>query len=511
MPGRRSTTAIAQVIDMHQEALKARISRRDFLSAAAAFGGATVLTDALAACGSAGLPAGGVAVDSWDWWVSQSPWLDNEIRLFEQVHGKVQVRRTVNAISSYDRLFTLAERSKSVPDVFMITTLSVPVNEQVGKRWLHPLDRWATSSWRRLFPAYSFVEGSNMFGHKVYSAPLTKQAPWVQLYINNAVFRSAGLTNPDGSAKVPKTWDDVTRFAEIINRKSGGATYGLGFGNGSFPILPWWVESFVRAAGSPGGSTGPDLRSGTYTFGSDRNYQDFATLLLEWKRKGYVYPSSVSISDEIARAYFERGKFGMTIGGVWNQAEWKHHGFSDYTLTTLIGPGPQRKGYFYSSPGGSVMAMASSTQHPDQAWEWLNWFYSVGAGQRWVQQYNEDLSVHPQNNDASKIHFKPFAEYVALQNLAIPGPAASVRNPEAAYVVVSPVQPDFGTILTGVYTEQIKDIRSALSELDGRLQASLDQGIKLAQHQGHSVSSGDYIFPDWNITRPYKWNIPEYP
>jgi multiple sugar transport system substrate-binding protein len=76
---------------------------------------------------------------------------------------------------------------------------------------------------------------------------------------------------------------------------------------------------------------------------------------------------------------------------------------------------------------------------------------------------------------------------------------------------VNPVQPDFGTIMTGIYTEQIKDVRSALSELDGRLQASLDKGIKQAQEQGHDVSASDYAFPDWNITKPYRWSIPEYP
>jgi ABC-type glycerol-3-phosphate transport system substrate-binding protein len=496
---------------MHEDTLTDRISRRRFLSAAAAVGGTALFADALAACGAAGPVTGAVTIDSWDWWISQGPWLENEIKRFQQAHEKVQVKRTINATSSYDRLFTLAERSKSVPDEFMITTLSVPLNEQVAKGWLLPLDRWATPSWRRLFPPYSFVEGSNMFGGKVYSAPFTKQAPWLQLYINNKVFKAAGLTDSNGAARVPKTWDDVTRFAEIIVRKSGGATYGLGFGNGSFPILPWWVETFVRAAGSPGGATGPDLRSGKYTFGADRNYQDFASLLLDWKRRGYVYPGSVSISDEIARAYFERGKFGMTVGGVWNQAEWKQHGFTDYTLTTLIGPDSKRKGYFYSTPGGSTLAISSTSKHPEQAWLWLNWFYSREAGRRWVQEYNEDLSIYPQNNDPTKIHFRPFAEYVALQELAIPGPAASVRNAEAAYVVVSPVQPDFGTVMTGIYTDQIKDVRSALSELDGRLQASLEQGIKQAQQQGRRVASSDYTFPDWNITSPYRWNIPEYP
>jgi multiple sugar transport system substrate-binding protein len=73
------------------------------------------------------------------------------------------------------------------------------------------------------------------------------------------------------------------------------------------------------------------------------------------------------------------------------------------------------------------------------------------------------------------------------------------------------VQPDLGTILTGVYSGQVKDVRSAFSELDGRLQSSLADGLKQAQQQGHRVDISDYVFADWNITKPYRWSIPEYP
>jgi ABC-type glycerol-3-phosphate transport system substrate-binding protein len=493
-----------------------RMSRRRFVRAAAVLAGTTAFGGTLAACGAPSGSSSRITVNAWDWWVSQSPWLDNEVKLFAQAHGGIQLKRTVNATSTYDRLFTLAERSGTAPDVFMVSTTTVPLNQQVANGWLLPLDQWANSSWRRRFPAYSFVEGSNMFGGKVYSAPLTAPAPWLQLYINNKVFRAAGLTNADGSVRIPRTWDDVTRFAETITKKGNGDVYGLGFGNGSFPILPWWVEVFVRPAGSHGGATGPDGRTGKYTFGSDRNYLDFAQLLLEWNRRGYVFPSSISISDEIARSYFERGRFGMTIGGVWNQAEWTQHGFKDYSLTTLIGPLQQRKGYFYSSPGigtgtQPALAISSKTRHPDQAWAWFDWFYGKDAGRRWVQEYHEDLSIYPRNNDPGKIGFKPFAQYVGLKDLAIPGPSASLRNPAQAYVVINPVQPDFGTILTGLYTGQVKDVRSAFSDLDARLENALDAGIKQAQQQGHSVSRNDLVFADWDITRPYKWNIPEYP
>src|SRR5262249_25123125 len=97
-----------------------------------------------------------------------------------------------------------------------------------------------------------------------------------------------------------------------------------------------------------------------------------------------------------------------------------------------------------------------------------------------------------------------------LKPLDLPGPSASLRNKDTAFVVINPVQPNIDAVLTGIYTGQIKDVPSALTDLDGRLQAGLADGIKAAQQQGYKVSSDDYVFGDWDITKPYKWSIPEY-
>ena len=497
------------------------MSRRELLRAAAALGGSAAAAALVQACstGQSSQPAktstGGpaVTINHWDYWVSQTPYIVNEIRLFEAANPGIKIKRTVNATTTYDQLFSLAQRSGNLPDTF-ITALTIPLNDQAAKGWLQPLSKWATGSWQRQFPPYSFVEGSNTFGGKIYSAPFNGQSPFLQLYLNTRVFRNAGLTNRDGSVKLPRTWDDVTRAADTIVRKSGGAVAGLGFGNGAGSILQFWLDVFVRAAGTPGGAVfavgGQDMRTGKYSFGSDRNYADVIRLITEWRDKGYFYTTSTSISDEIARAYFERGRFGMTVGGVWLQPEFTQHGFTDYELTTLVGPEVQRKGYYYSTPGGTQWAMSSSTAHPEEAWQWLNWLYSPAAGKRWTETFNEDLSIFPQADDPSKVRFKPFSQFVGLKPLEIPGPSASIRNKDTSFVVLNPVQPDIGTVLTGIYTGQIKDVQGALTDLDSRVTAALDDGIKAAQQKGYKVSVDDYVFTDWDITKPYKWSIPEY-
>ena len=301
---------------------------------------------------------------------------------------------------------------------------------------------------------------------------------------------------------LPKTWDDVTHFAERITNKSGGQIYGLGFGNSAFSLLEWWMTVFILGAGSPGGAYNMDARVGKFTFGTDRNYTDFLNLFKEWKTKGYFYPDSMSTSDELARAYFARGKFGMTVGGVWNQGGWTTLKFTDYSLTTLVSPTETLKGYFSVNPGGTYFAISSQTKHPDEAWAWFDWLYSVDAGKRWVQ-WGEDVSIFPQNNNPAQLKFKPFAQYVGLSKLALNGPDSSVRNPQTANVQVQAVTPSMGDVMAGYYTGQISDIQTSLSDLAARMQKAQDDGIKQAQQQGFKVSLNDYIFPDWNLTKPY--------
>lgn len=481
------------------------LSRRGFLAASAAVGGAA-LTSALSGCGSSSddAAAGSATVNHWDWYVSQEPWLENEIQLFEKQHPKIKIRRTVQVSDKYPDLINLAFRGGEAPDMLMIPP-SPKFEDQVSMGWLRDLDSHATAQWRGRYPEGSFFNGVNMAGGKVYSAPFRSSAPWLQLYIHNGLFKEAGITDKKGAVRLPKTWDDVTHAASEITKKAGGRAYGIGFGNAQSASLPWWVELFVRGAGSPAGygTDGPDYRVGRWTFGSDRNYTDFVELVLEWKDKGFIYPQSMSIGDEQARAFFEQGKFGMIVGGVWNQSTWAEHNFDDYSLTTLPSPSSKPKAFFYYPPGDRVWALAKDSKASDEAWQWFDWLHSPEAGQRWVEA-GQGLSVFPEANKNAKVKSKQFKAYVDTRKYALPWPVPAIRNPDVSKVVIPAVKPDLPDVLTGLYTGQLGDVKGALTELEDRRNEALANGVKDAQAKGAKVSVDDWVFTDWDPTKPYE-------
>lgn len=477
------------------------ISRRTLLRGAAALAGA----GALAGCSSDNDAEGSKAkttITYWDWYASQAGWVDNEIKLFQQAHPDIMVKKTTQVSDKYADLVSLAYRSNNAPDILMVPK-SPQLSQQVTNGWLMPVDKWATTSWQGRFPENSFVEGVDVFDSKVYTAPFAAPAPSLQLYIHNGVFKDAGLTNADGTVKLPKTWDDVSSAADAIASKSGGKVAPFGFGNSTNTTLAWWLDLFVRGAGSPGGAAvggidGMDYRVGQWTFGTDRNFLDVVNLLLEWKNKNWFYPNSMSISDEQARAFFERGRFGMTVGGVWNQPEWTQHKFTDYSLVTLPAPGGEPKALFYGPPGGKFVGVSSKTAHADEAWAWFDWLYSADAGKRWVEQ-GQGLSVYAKNNDPKGVTFAPFAQYVAMSGTAVVGPQPTVRNPKVSAVQLPAVKPDINDVLAGVYTGQIKDPHAALTELTDKMNQALGDAIKKAP----GVSPKDFAFADWDLTKPY--------
>jgi len=445
-----------------------------------------------------------VAIEYWDWWVTQGPTIDKEIQLFEQVHPNIKIKKTTQVVDRYPELLQLAIKGNTAPDVFLVPEKPTFI-EQVKQGWLLPLNKWATKDWQAQFPPYAFAEGSNVIDGKIYTVPYEGPGPWLQLYINTKVFKDAGLVDAGGNALIPKTWDDVRTFAAKVTKASGGKVYGFGFGDKQKTILPWQLM-MVQNSGAPGGNSGLDAREGKYTWASNPVYLDWIQFFMGMKQDGSIIPNAMSMDDEMARAAFADGKFAMLIGGVWNQTGWAqtHPGFKDYAVAQLPYEGPEQASYFYQSPGGTGWAISSQTKHPEEAWLWFEWLNSKEAAVRWVKD-GQGLRIYPEANKleyATTPQFKQFMQ-IAQTDIRL-GPAPNLEHPEMNEVKMRQTLPDIQNILEGIYSGQISDWKGALQDLEARQNAELQQAIKETQARGINVDPKWWVVPDWDITKDYK-------
>jgi multiple sugar transport system substrate-binding protein len=166
-------------------------------------------------------------------------------------------------------------------------------------------------------------------------------------------------------------------------------------------------------------------------------------------------------------------------------------------------PDEGQTGDFQAAPGQGHFFISSQTQHPDEAWLWIDWLASREFHERMVTN-GLGFSIFADINTPENIPdlFQAQA-YAARTSHGVFGPFPPARNPDTALVRPEPVVPDVGELLIGIYTGQIEDWQQALVDLDAKKQAALEAAIQQARDDGADVSLQDFIFPDWNPMENY--------
>lgn len=449
-----------------------------------------------------------VEITHWDWWVTQGPWVDNEIALFQQANPGVVIKKTTQGNGTYEDLFSLAQRDGSGPDVFLIPN-KPSFQEQAANGWLADLSLFAGYQEfvaRFPNPRQQFIPGVNIIEGQTLSAPFGSPAGamWNQLWINTKVFKDAGLVDDQGEARAPTTIAEMLEFARTINAKSNGSVYGYGVS-----LNAWTVSMTYHLAQLSGGDAdrgGLDYRSGTYRYSSIPAYQTALETLLTMRDEGLIIPDSASVDDEAMRVLFAQHAFGMMINGNWVINGWKETNpdFSEFMLAPmpLIGA-TAPSSYYYAQPGGKQFGISTNARDSEAAWAWLQWLYSPEAGERWVQSGN-GMSIFPQANKPEYADTPAMREYFRLSPQYVRfGPQPGLRNPDAAQVKLPAVKPDESEIVRGLFTGQLTDAAQVLRDLDAAKQQALETAIADAQAAGAKVSIDDFIFADWDPTKDY--------
>jgi ABC-type glycerol-3-phosphate transport system substrate-binding protein len=443
-----------------------------------------------------------VTITFWEWFGGAlGDFLEEEAKRFHEKNPEITIEVShYPDQQAYREALALAFKSENAPDTF------VPrhrLSQLIENEWIQPLDPWIKPEWLAKFPEGSFVETRNTWEGKIYAFPT--EIPKVDrvFFINEDIFREAGLVDQAGNITPPQTWGELRTMAKQVTEAGKGKYYGIGIGIKDPKHMNRWLE-FSSLAGGPG-SYEIDLRTGRFTFGSDPAYTDIVELLLGMKEDGSVYLYESTLDDSNLYAFFGQGKYAMFMSGSYaaNNLNRDFPDFQNYQMVPIPIPDEGRKGGMPIVAGSGSYFMSSQTKHPDEAWMWLDWISSHDFHERMVTQ-GLGFSVYAELNTPQNIPDpKKWRVYEAITQYVVFMPFPPALNPAATLVVPERVIPDASEVLIGIYTGQIKDWKQALKDLEERKQAALEAAIQKAREQGADVSIEDFIFPDWDPMKNY--------
>lgn len=178
---------------------------------------------ATAAAGGWALPTGPVTLNEWDGGDgTKSALLRELIADYEKLHPNVKINFETDVKSLK---VAAAIASGTAPEIFEASDANL--QKYIVAKAVEPLPpaAWGQSNVDGVLALYlPHVLDAVTAGRSLYAVPDQLNAH--SLYINNRMFRAAGL---DPVKDAPKTWDDMVRLDKILTKKQGDRITQKGF------------------------------------------------------------------------------------------------------------------------------------------------------------------------------------------------------------------------------------------------------------------------------------------
>ena len=227
------------------------------------------------------------------------------------------------------------------------------------------------------------IWGLYTYDEKYYAVP--KDVDTIALWYNKTLFDEAGLDYPTADW----TWDDVTEAAKKLT-KDDGSQYGLGMRNDNNQA------GYYNLIYDNGGSVISDDKTKS---GWDDEKTIAAMQTLEGWIKDGVIPSLETMSENNEDVLFEAGKIAMTCQGSWMLAAFKENEYTAANCDCVELPKNAETGRRSSIYNGLGWAAAANTEHPDEAWQLIEYLGSEEA-QKKQAELGVTMSAYKGTSDA---------------------------------------------------------------------------------------------------------------
>jgi len=429
---------------------------------------------------------------------------------YQEAHPNITIQYDPLPWTEINQIVPIGVQSGDAHDIFAMPQ-DVPSAQAVAEGWVAPLDDIVPNfaEWKARFPVGAFMDGVHVFDGKTYTFPQTSSKRyWTMTFSNTQIMEQAGY---DLSSQ-RLTWDEFREAARVVTEQGQGQYFGLILGGQSADRLATFVRNLGRTSGaSAGGSAGfedIDWRTGEFVYTSDE-YIAAAELLLAINADGSIFPGSMSLSEPEARAQFPNGVAGMILEGPWNIPQWQRDApdFQFGLSSQPIPNGDVNLPMTYEETGSNLLWVYANSDYKQVAGDMFAYIGSVDGQVGIMAATGGNLrAMLPEAVEIaqSSVELDPYASIaLALYDEQMRlGPMVAVRNPESAAVATErqPLQPDLGSLMQGLMTGQVSDVRAAFEDLQSRANAELDRAIAAAQEKGANVSRDDFVFPEWDPT-----------
>ncbi|GAC1365581.1 MAG: sugar ABC transporter substrate-binding protein [Ktedonobacteraceae bacterium] len=327
-----------------------RMKRRTFLERAMALGlSSSAATAFLAACG--GSPntttgSGPVTLTMWDYFIQAGSGYLSLISGYMKANPGIKIQRTTIPFADLKQKLIQGVASRQLPDIVVIDNPDHSAFAAMGV--LADLtDR--VSAWGQADQYFAGPWKSTMWKGKNYGVPNNSNC--LALYYNKDMFQKAGVTPPT-------TWDELRATAGKLTKNG---TYGLSMSlvkseEGTFQFLPflWEAGADLNTIDSPGATSA---------------LQYLVTLVKEKSLSSEV----LNWTQQDAMTQFVAQKAAMSINGPWNLPVAKQGAKFAWGVVPL--PKDQQAA---SILGGENWAIPATSQHVNEAWNFIRWTQEAG-------------------------------------------------------------------------------------------------------------------------------------
>lgn len=438
--------------------------------------------------------------------------LDEDVaREFEREYPNIKLEFNTMPQDKYDEARSLLFESGQAPDIFYQSGGAQILSDFLAKGWIRPLhpDGTVPQEWTERWPDGGFIPGINVYNNEVYSFHFTnnKAAVWGFMFYNKEILAEAGL-DPEHP---PETWSELKDACRTISDQSVSAGITIPLDPSSNTRRIW-----TAIAGSIMTDSNFDYQQGRFcmddermlaTYDYIRSFYD-ESLVLRGDDPGNPY----QYKKEFARQALATGQAAFYFDGHFLPGSLKAMGLEDFVNTNLgiaATPYPDNRshGALGSGLNHSSYWVSSQTQHPEEAWLYINWMTQPDGfyGREYVSrgfgflEYVDNAQYLTDPNMLRAIEIAPTMRAIHPEPLVLNPELAESQAFLTAWESVDWMQTISECLLNdGDFNETAHD--AAQTQNDIFLQI-----LEEERNSGLDVSVDDYTFPDWNFNEDFDY------